>query len=223
MSNAWNWYPLPPEWAEFPSRLKQTEDLVQKLNDQLKSIHKQLDDLKAKPPLHVEYHFDQLKVNRLEGTLNVGLTPQAVGDIGSFEVPAPTGSFGKDGLAAQEPPTPDAMPIEPPIAALQQQMADYMDRTAPDVLASLDQAAGSLLDPTQHRKVIEDVKRQVGERVHYYARTTSYPSQGDVKERQKWADDVKEKTYRDIQSAFAAYLGKLQANEQIYTNSESGS
>lgn len=200
MSNVWNWSPYPPEWSSLLLRLQQNEQLLAKLGDQLMETRKQLDELKAKPPLHVEYHFDQLKVNRLEGTLNVGLSPQGVCGIDSFDSPV-TGCWN---VAQDSSPSPAAAQIE----SMQAEMAHYMDESAPGALAGLEQAYGIPLDADLRNKVIADVKRQLNERIQYYATVAPYPSDGTNDERKQWSDDVKQKTYRDIQAAFSAYLQK---------------
>ncbi|MFC5701087.1 spore germination protein GerPC [Cohnella faecalis] len=201
MSNAWNWSPYTQEWADLLLRLQQSEQLVQQLGDQLKQLQKELSDLKAKPPLHIEYHFDQLKVNRLEGTLNVGLSPQGIGGIDSFDTPA-TGCWN---VVQESKPASDDAQIE----AIQGEMARYMDETAFGALQGLEQSLGIPLDAAHRQKVVEDVKGQLNDRVRYYAKTAAYPAEGTDEARQKWRSDIEQKTYRDIQSAFSAYLTKL--------------
>jgi spore germination protein PC len=191
---------IAPDWNAWLQRLQQSEQQLKQMTEQLSQLQKQLEQIKSKPPIHIEYHFDQLKVNRLEGTLNVGLTPQDIQGIESFEAPDPACI------------TPKAEPnqqAEPPISGLQNQMNEYMNNHASDQLIVMEREYGVTLDENHRTRIVDDVKKQLKERVHYYARTVPYPSKGTEVELYEWNQTINEKTIRDIQSAFSAYLQKL--------------
>ncbi|WP_158602184.1 spore germination protein GerPC [Cohnella endophytica] len=190
--------PSSAEWQAWTQRLSQSELKLQQMTDQLTRMQKQLDELSSKPPLHVEYHFDQLKVNRLEGTLNVGMSPQGMPGIESFEAPDP--SCFKINAPDQA--------KEPPIRELQAEMTAEMDTKSPAMLFEMERQFDVSLDADERQKVLADVKRQLNERVHYYARTIDYPADGSDEERRNWQESIKEKTRRDIKGAFSAYLSK---------------
>jgi spore germination protein PC len=64
------------------TKIKTLESLVQ-------SLASDLNELKSKPTIQVdkiEYKFDQLKVETLEGTLNIGLNPNDLQSIEDFAV-----------------------------------------------------------------------------------------------------------------------------------------
>ncbi|TVY04421.1 spore germination protein GerPC [Cohnella terricola] len=196
--------PIAPNWHDWAQRLYQAEQKLKEQSDQIANLQQQLNDVKNKPPLHVEYHFDQLKVSRLEGTLNVGMSPQGVQGIESLETPDPS-----CWQVANE--TPDA--ALPAIRDVQKEMADYMSDQSNKVLVDLEQQIGVALDSDHRKQVIDDVKRQLNTRVNYYARTSVYPAEGTDDERKQWRDSIVQKTKRDIQGAFTAYLSN-QKNTQ---------
>ena len=175
------------------------------MNAQLQSMQQQLNELKTKPPLHVEYHFDQLKVNRLEGTLNVGFTPQSAPDIESLELPQ-----SQNWNIEQAKPEPQ----NDPIRGLQAELAAYMNREGAQNLYSLERQYAFPLDDAHRNRIIEDVKRQLNERVRYYATVKPYPEQGSDMEKREWHDQVVDKTVRDIDGAFTAYMQKFAAKER---------
>lgn len=189
----------PNGWNALVQRLHWTEARLHQLTERLEGVQKQLDELKSKPPMHVEYHFDQLKINRLEGTLNIGLSPQGIQDIESLETPDP--SCWKVAADTQDVPA-------SPIRELQEEMTGYMDQEGLQSLMALEGQFGIALEQTRRLEIVADVKQQLGERVHYYARTSPYPAKGTDEERRKWRDDIVERTKRDIQGAFSAYLSK---------------
>lgn len=191
----------PPDFSSLTQRLNQSEQQLKQMTEQLTQLQKQIEEIKNKPPLHIEYHFDQLKVNHLEGTLNVGLTPQGVQGIESFEAPDPA--------SMQVAPT-EPEEEAPPIRSLQTEVESYMKDKSADLLISLERQYAVSLEEEHRSRVIDDVRKQLDERVHYYARTSSYPSKGTEEDVQKWKDSIKDKAYRDIQGAFSAYLSKLQ-------------
>lgn len=200
----------PNSWNDITQRLHRAETGLKQMTDQLASLQKQLDELKSKPPLHVEYHFDQLKVNRLEGTLNVGISPQGIQDIESLETPGFAGWKAAPGSGDE---------ALQPMRELQQEMAAYMDEEADATLLGLERQFGISLGEGLRQQVVADVKKQLNERVHYYVRSEAYPAQGTEEEKRKWREDIKNKTIRDVQGAFVAYLSKQQ---QTSKNRERG-
>ncbi len=51
---------------------------IQRLEQRLKEIQAEMNTMKQRPATtieRVEYKFDQLKIERLDGTLNIGLNP----------------------------------------------------------------------------------------------------------------------------------------------------
>jgi spore germination protein PC len=197
----WDWnYPYAPQplpdGSDPAQRLLQAEESIRRLEERLKQAEKQLEELRARPPLHVEYHFDQLKVNELKGTLNVGLSPQGVQGIEALELPG-----GMWNVAAEP-------QSEEPIPQLQQYMLDYMDREGPLLLTELEAERGMALDDTHRLRLIADIKKQLNERVHYYGKTTPYPSAGSEQEKQEWKKSVADRTIRDVRTALSTYLDK---------------
>jgi len=213
-SNGWSGFaPAQPAavsaqvyWQEWTQRLSQAELQIRLLTERLADVQKQLDEVKSRPPMHVEYHFDQLKVNRLEGTLNVGISPQGIQGIESLETPDPDCWKVTTGPADE---------AAEPIRELQREMATYMDLESPRVLSDLEDRFGFALDEERRLQVIEDVKRQLNDRVHYYARKTEYPPKEKADERARWRQDIKDKTARDIQGAFSAYLSKQKSVQNV--------
>lgn len=65
------------------------EQRIMQLEDTLRQLQDQLNEWREKPPFSVgtiEYKFDQLKVETLEGTLNIGLNPADLEEIEDFSV-----------------------------------------------------------------------------------------------------------------------------------------
>lgn len=200
--------PSPPPIHDWPTLLQRyycSEQQLQLVMSQLRTMQQQLDDLKSRPPLHVEYHFDQLKVNRLEGTLNVGVTPQGMPAIESLETP------GTPGWKVESPPDDDG---DDPIRAMQAEMGSYMDREGTQSLIALERQYAYPLDDEHRARVVDDVRKQLNERVRYYVSMKPPPKDGTEDDRMKWRAEIAEKTKRDIYGAYSAYLQKLTADDR---------
>lgn len=76
--------------------IRELHTFVENQNKKLRKLEKTVYDmqqeivrLKERPPIQVgnlEYKFDQLKVEKLEGTLNIGLNPSDIEGISDFSV-----------------------------------------------------------------------------------------------------------------------------------------
>lgn len=70
---------------------KQQEEIIQ-LQARLAHMANEIEDLKNSPHINVEkleYKFDQLKIETLEGTLNIGINPSDLQKIEDLAVPPP--------------------------------------------------------------------------------------------------------------------------------------
>ncbi len=202
---------LPPicDWPTLLQRFYASEQLLHQLTAQLQTLQKQLDDARNKPPVHIEYHFDQLKVNRLEGTLNVGISPQGMPDIESLETPG-NANWNVEQVPAED----DGQGADDPLSRMQNEMYRYMDSAGTQALTALESRYGVSLDEAHRARVVQDVKRQLRERVRYYVTMKPYPIKGSDEEKRQWDDEIKAKTTKDINGAFAAYLQKIAPPER---------
>jgi spore germination protein PC len=75
------------QWVQMT--LQAQENRIVTLEKTIQEIQKEIKQLKDKPSIQVdkiEYKFDQLKVETLEGTLNIGLNPSDLQNIEDFAV-----------------------------------------------------------------------------------------------------------------------------------------
>jgi len=206
--------PLSPicDWPTLLQRFYTSEQMLRQVSEQVRTLQKQLDEVRNKPPLHIEYHFDQLKVNRLEGTLNVGISPQGMPDIESLETP------GNAPWSVEQVPADDAdSDADDPLSRMQNEMYRYMDSEGTQALIALESRYGVALDEAHRAKVVQDVRGQLRERVRYYVTMKPYPAKGTNEEKRQWDDEIKTKTTRDINGAFTAYLQKIAPPERKIT------
>ena len=64
--------------------------LIRGMQKKIQSLEKRVSEIQNRTPVHIdrmEYKFDQLKVETLEGTLNIGLNPSDLQGIEDYSVP----------------------------------------------------------------------------------------------------------------------------------------
>lgn len=121
---------------DYQSNASQVHGIIQKQTQQIMMLEKRLNELqqemqmiKDKPTTNIEridYQFDQLKIERLEGTLNIGLNPSDPNSVQNFEVGQTT---------------------TPGIGMMRQEMADqFFNQTRQLVDAFLNEEAPELLE-----------------------------------------------------------------------------
>ncbi|MDG0789806.1 spore germination protein GerPC [Cohnella ginsengisoli] len=184
---------------EFQKQIDNLRQQHAEAQSRIGEMQTRIEDLQRQPPVHVEYHFDQLKVSRLDGTLNIGISPNAKGDVDSFEVPA-TGTWQTPAAGSEGP--------ESFIPRLLKQGREMFDQEAAADLAATAAKNGISFEASEIGRVTEDVKAQLGPRIQYYARTTPLPKESGEKALADWEREVIGKVRKDVRAAFENYAAK---------------
>ena len=145
----------------------------------------------------MEYKFDQLKVETLEGTLNIGLNPTDLQGIEDFSVP------NRDGKGPLEPN--ERMSMFTEIESLTNQ---YLDENLQSIITDTCQKLHYKVDETYHDFILQDIKRQLPNRIEAYL--TQAVRNEQTKEQQK--DWIVEQLKTEIQNGVLAFLQHLPHN-----------
>ncbi|MFS0722796.1 spore germination protein GerPC [Paenibacillus sp. 1P07SE] len=208
----------PFSWQDWA---RQTQHQVQQQAKRIAELERQMCELSArlacmdeKPSYTIErleYHFDQLKVDRLEGTLHIGMTPPAgesLGEMDQFTVtPAYPQPPGSPSAAAPSSQTVEPA-LGPPDDELRQRIDHYLAHAAPALLSELAAQRQLPIDPHHARLILDDLKRQALPRLAYYRETARRDSSGTAA-----ADDIAARTIRDIEEAMRVYITRLGQGE----------
>lgn len=201
-------------WSlEVQHKLKSQQEQIEKLETQVAALCEQVKQLEGRPAYNIEsieYHFDQLKVEKLDGTLNIGMTAPGAGDD-SFP-----GSIEQ--LAVSKPQVfPSAAPgITPqtgPYTDIYTEMNRYLDSEAQQRLLAYENELCIPLDPYHRRIIIEDVRKQVPTRIQYYLQRSDVKPDGkqETNDTESIVSSVLAKTIRDADAALLAYMRQLQS------------
>ncbi|MCQ6560411.1 spore germination protein GerPC [Paenibacillus mendelii] len=230
---------LSQQLHEQRMQLQEQQALFTKLCHQVDELSARLTAAESRPLYNIEkleYQFDQLKVEKLDGTLNIGMTPpteqqfkefgQLVMPPGSSPVyssPPPAGPFTNPPGAPNLFPSmgattgADATQPPPPYGELRQEIDDYLNQTALNRMTQLESEMRLRLDPYHRRLVVEDIRKQMSGRIQYYMQTSTagQPEDGpDILDSPQTKAEIVSKTKRDIDTALRSYLTRLREDGQ---------
>lgn len=132
---------------------------LSQLEKTMETLQKELQTLKEQPYIRidrVEYSFDQLKIERMDGTLNIGLTPQTMKDIAELSVNGKTV------------PQPGAGDYPPDFGELRDHIHTYLFEEVPKIIEALETRHHQSLSPAYREMIIQDLQKQIDGRIVHY-------------------------------------------------------
>ncbi|MBP3961173.1 spore germination protein GerPC [Paenibacillus lignilyticus] len=187
-------------------QLDEQQAVINRLCKQLEALNARLDAAESKPSYHIDtiqYHFDQLKVEKLDGTLNIGLTPpneEQIKEIGQIVMPNGNSTVVVNDPGHQaindNPPMnnlkPNVFPAQPgntvpgpgsvlpdsPYPEIRLVIDRYLDQNALQQLSELEAELGISLDPYHRKLIIEDIRKQMSARIQFYIQAAEHERKG---------------------------------------------
>jgi spore germination protein PC len=173
------------------TRLKQLEEIV-------KNLSQEISNLKNKPSIKVErmeYKFDQLKVETLEGTLNIGLNPSDLQGIEDFTVQ------GKPVVNSISPT--DLFQIT---MRIEQNTLNTLESDVRSIITQYEQEKGTKIQEEYVTFILEDIKKQLHQRIEYYLNQLP-PDQRTTN--LEYENRVIETIKKDMQTGIISFLDNL--------------
>jgi spore germination protein PC len=177
-------------------RIVTLETTIQKMREELKQM-------KEKPAIHVgtiEYKFDQLKVETLEGTLNIGLNPSDLSGIEDFAV---------QNQSLNTPLSPKeqmqrSMKIE-------ETMYMYLETELPQLIEDTQTKLNIQPNESYLSFIKQDIIKQLPSRIEYHLKSDTTQDRSGKK---KVTDDetVIEQLKQEIQNGVFVFLNNLPDN-----------
>lgn len=198
---------LSPELLRYMQQMNeyiqyQTQQ-IQQMSKKLQELDKEVNELKTKSSqpatvIRNEYRFDLLKVEKLEGTLNIGLNPN----------PGETDSSIEEFAVGQNLNTPSVDEQQDPqmYQHIQEQVKDYLNNDAYRALEAFEHQYQYPLDDPYRKFIVEDVRKQINQRIRYYLQ--KHPEQAENRQ-----DSIIEDVKRDIEKTFEAFIRNLPKKE----------
>lgn len=199
------------QWAQqLTAYMEAQTQRIASLEQTVMNLQNEMNTLKQQKQVHIdkiEYNFDQLKVEKLEGTLTIGVSPSTLDSIDDLTVNG--ASVGKS--QSDENGSSADSSQGGPAAGMQQQVSSgiqqYLQQDVHDDMRSLEQKFEFPLDEDYKEMILEDIRKQVETRIEHYIQ--QYRS-GGLKEPLEAATlNIMEKTKNDIRTALETYISGL--------------
>lgn len=181
-------------------KISELEKVIAQLQDDITA-------LKQEPRTNIEkmeYKFDQLKIEKLDGTLNIGLTPGNGEVMDEFSVNGQT--VQPQGQAAQSPSPPPG--VYPDISeGVHRNLAEYLSGNAWVDLKNIEKEQQHPLDDPYRGFILEDIRKQVHPRINYYLNQ----KQGDITNdnHKEIADHITHQVKSDIYQGMENFIQKI--------------
>ncbi|GAC44264.1 spore germination protein GerPC [Paenibacillus popilliae] len=188
-SSEWNHY-----FNQLHTYIQWQASKMDNLEKKLEEVNKELADLQHKKQISIdkiEYRFDQLKIENLNGTLVIGVTPEGVKSIEDMaEKGCSWDHSSKDKYSDI-------------YRSASQRIDRYLDGSVPDMIESTTKLRQVTVDNEYRQRMIRDLKKQMNDRIQYYIDQMDENSAHDLSRAQ---DQIVDKVINDIHIAIEEHV-----------------
>lgn len=148
------------DWNKYIYEIQQAtskqSEQIRLLEERIAILEKQIQE-NSKPTVDkIEYHFDQLKIERLDGTLRIGLSPNELANIDDLGIPTMQMSN-----VQQHPPSTLNKNLIPTLN-------NFVNQQGPEMIRSLSQKYNKPIDKKLEGDMIHDILGQIPNRIAFY-------------------------------------------------------
>ncbi|PFG07093.1 spore germination protein GerPC [Bacillus sp. es.034] len=195
---------------------QQLYQYIEMLNSRIVALEKKVDELsqelttiKDTPKINVEkieYKFDQLKVESLDGTLNIGINPSNLKD--TIEDLAVDQNVNVDSIK-------DLTPYKERIT---NEIQAYIQTEVPALIQDNEMQFQRSLDPSYYEMVQQDLLNQMPQRIDFYLE--NIPHVESKQSEGEWERKIISKIKQDIQTALFSFMSQMPENMEGMNNNE---
>ncbi|RTR31487.1 spore gernimation protein [Robertmurraya yapensis] len=213
---------------QMHSFIQSQEKRIIELEQKVELLASELEEVKSRHPIQVgtiEYKFDQLKVESLEGTLNIGLNPAEIEQqIEELELPNNNGNGNgnsnnnyHNGLNIH-PKKGKVNHIQPKKKMqrsmdLEDSVFQYLETKLEPLIKKYEEQLGRTFDEPYVTFIKEDIIRQLPQRIEYYLK--KIPDKERTEEAEKKIDEqLQQQMKTDIENAVLAFLKTLPKDDK---------
>ena len=183
------------------------EKRIRLLESKIEALEKQAKDLKTRPPIHVdriEYKFDQLKVESLDGTLNIGLNPADLQNIEDFAI------NNKGAEAPFHPKLHFQRTIE-----IEDRMSQFLENELNNLIQETAQTLNIPINDTHYAFIKEDIIKQLPVRIEYHLKQLQSDSSSREKiEPENIVDQIQKKIINEIKNGVHTFISNLPKTQE---------
>lgn len=157
---------------QMQGQLQCLQDKVCELEKQIEDLTKDMKKVKDQPTTQIQYSFDQLKIERLDGTLNIGLSSDADGKniVDDFTVGGESIAVPNNGVSP-----PGSLSSSREYTDIMGNLEEYLNIEAAEDIAKIEEEYDHKLEETYHELIINDIRTQLPGRLEHYMQ--KYPPQ----------------------------------------------
>ncbi|WP_339061120.1 spore germination protein GerPC [Tepidibacillus marianensis] len=198
-------YPDPSLYKYMEQLQKYVEwqnERIGQMNQTIEQLQAEMNQIKKKKNVtveRVEYKFDQLKVERLEGTLNIGITPNGSGAIEDLDLN--NQHFEDYPVQTQS--------VSPMFSKIKTDITNYLNKDIYDDIHQIEEKNHFYVKDENYRlHMIEDIKKQIDERIQFYLNQQEDPSINESTVHQTITKKLKQDIQNAIQNFFQNFFHK---------------
>ncbi|WP_085506923.1 spore germination protein GerPC [Thalassobacillus devorans] len=176
---------------QMMKQLQEQQKEIKALYQKLESLEQNHSDQPRTVIEKIEYNFDQLKIESLEGTLHIGLTPQELSEIDDASV------------WRQQNPIQKAAP-KPDNQQVLEELDHYLTEQGGSIIRSL--ATHHEVDMNQQieQSIVQDIRNQLPSRIEHYENQDPKPG----------AETIVQQIKTEIEHSIAQYLERSKGEDK---------
>jgi spore germination protein PC len=192
------------EWLIY---FEQLARFLQHQDKKIKSLQIMIDDLEDEINMlkdkknttveKVEYKFDQLKIETLEGTLNIGINPNGDGAFEDFEVENEKINVNQQSS------------ITKLKDRLHHHLFSYVDQQGLEELINIEKRHNQTLDENHREMLLNDVKNQLDERLNFHLKENETKILQDTEKETDLEHSILASVQTEIKKGFETYMQQI--------------
>ena len=179
--------------------IQQQDQTIQQLNETIQDLKSEVEEIKKQPYTNIErieYKFDQLKVEHLDGTLNIGLNPTDPGQIDNFDVQQ--GGLNVNGVQQQL--------QEQLFQQCSEEINQFLNEDCVRLIEQAEHQYDLRLDDPHRKHIIEDIRKQIDSRIQYYINGQPLTERDSLLDKKQ---DILLKVKQDVENSIHHFLNHL--------------
>ena len=179
--------------------MQKQDQILRSLQQKIMLMEQEITKLQNRPSVRVEkleYKFDQLKVETLEGTLNIGLNPTDLQGIEDFSVPSKNGTKTPNERMAL-------------FTDVENSIHQYLDSNLSSIMTQVGQQLSIQVNDSYREFILQDIKKQLPNRIEYYL-NQPLRNENETPEQQK--ESILEQMKKEIYYGVSTFLQHLPEN-----------
>ena len=188
--------------VEMKKYLEKQEQRILTLEAEIHSLAAKLQQMTNQRSVtieKIEYKFDQLKIEKLDGTLNIGVNP---GDIEEFV------DSTVSNMSSSSPTTFTTEQREIVTSQITAEVSAFIDRELTEMIAQHETQTGERFEGQYDNFIREDLFKQLPERIEFYL--NHHPYNKNVEQANEYTEKIIEQIKTDISQAIYHFLQNVQ-------------